>query len=152
MKVQTGEQENSMTIRLNPYLGFRNNARAAIEYYHSVFGGDLTVSSFADMQASSDPAEDNLVMHSQLVTENGLTLMASDTPASMSYNPGDNFSVSLSGEADDEATLRGYWEKLSDGGTVTAPFDKAPWGDWFGMCVDRFGVNWLVDVAGTPAT
>jgi PhnB protein len=152
MKVQPGEKENSMTIRLNPYLGFRNNAREAIEFYHSVFGGDLTVSSFADFQASTDPAEDNLVMHSQLTTNNGLTLMASDTPTSMSYNPGDNISVSLSGEVEDDATLRSYWQKLSDGGTVTAPLEKAAWGDWFGMCVDRFGITWLVNIAGTPAT
>jgi PhnB protein len=141
-----------MTIRLNPYLGFQNNAREAIEFYHSVFGGELTVNTFADFHASSGPAEDNLVMHSQLETEAGLILMASDTPAHMSYNPGDNFSVSLSGGTEDDATLRSYWDKLSDGGNVTAPLEKAMWGDWFGMCVDRFGVTWLVNIAGTPAT
>ena len=137
-----------MSTRLNPYLGFRDNARQAMEFYHSVFGGELTVSSFADFHASDDPSEQDKVMHSQLVNDRGLTLMASDTPNQMGYNPGDNFSVSLSGDAADEAELRGYWEKLADGGTVTMPLDTAPWGDVFGMCTDRFGVSWLVNIAG----
>ena len=137
-----------MSARLNPYLGFRDNARQAMEFYRSVFGGDLTMSSFADFHASDDPSEQEKVMHSQLVTDSGLTLMASDTPNRMGYNPGDNFSVSLSGGAEDEGELRGYWEKLSDGGTVTMPLDTAPWGDVFGMCTDRFGISWLVNIAG----
>ena len=135
-----------MTTRLNPYLGFRDTAREAMEFYRSVFGGDLTISTFAELQASEDPAEQDKVMHSMLTTENGLTLMASDTPNSMEFTPGTNYSVSLSG--DDDAELRGYWEKLSDGGTVTMPLDKAPWGDSFGMCVDKYGVSWLVNISG----
>lgn len=140
-----------MTIRLNPYLGFKDNAREAIEFYHSVFGGELTVNTFAELHASQDPSEDNLVMHSQLVTPNGLTLMASDTPQRMTYNPGDNISVSLSGDSDDQAVLEGYWNKLIDGGNVTMPLSKAPWGDSFGMAVDRFGITWLVNIAA-PAS
>jgi PhnB protein len=86
-------------------------------------------------------------MHSMLVTEQGLTLMAADTPNSMDYAPGTNdFAISLSG--DDEGELRGYWDKLSDGATVTMPLDRAPWGDLFGMCIDKFGVSWLVNIAG----
>jgi PhnB protein len=135
-----------MTTRLNPYLGFRDNAREAIEFYHSVFGGELTISTFGEMQASEDPAEGDKVMHAQLVTEGGLALMASDTPKGMEHNSGGSISVSLSGEDDGE--LRGYWEKLSDGGTVAMPLEKAPWGDSFGMCVDRFGVSWMVNIAG----
>ncbi|MDQ0768068.1 PhnB protein [Pseudarthrobacter defluvii] len=135
-----------MPTRLNPYLSFRDNAREAMEFYKNVFGGELNVSTFADFQASQDPSEDNLVMHAQLDSPSGLTLMGSDTPARMDYNPGNAFSVSLSG--DDEAELRGYWEKLSDGGTVTMPLEKAIWGDSFGMCTDKFGVQWLVNIAG----
>ena len=112
-----------MTSKLNPYLGFRDNAREAMEFYQSVFGGDLTVSTFADFQASEDPAEADKVMHSQLETPSGYTLMGSDTPNRMDYTPGSNYSVSLSGENSDEAELRGYFEKLSDGGTVTMPLD-----------------------------
>jgi PhnB protein len=136
-----------MTTRLNPYLNFRDTTRQAMEFYHSVFGGDLTLSTFAEMQASDDPAEQDKIMHSQLVTEQGLTLMAADTPNYMDYAPGtNNFAVSLSGE--DEGELRGYWDKLSDGGTVAMPLEKAPWGDIFGMCTDRFGIPWLVNIAG----
>ncbi|GGL92722.1 VOC family protein [Nakamurella endophytica] len=134
-----------MTSRLNPYLGFRDTARQAMEFYRSVFGGELTLSRFADMHASDDPAEADKIMHGMLVTDSGFVLMAADTPNRMDYNPGDNFSVSLSG--DDEAELRGYWEKLSDGATVTMPLEQAPWGDWFGMCTDRWGVNWLVNIS-----
>jgi PhnB protein len=135
-----------MTIRLNPYLSFRDNARAAMEFYHSVFGGELTTSTFAEFNASDDPAEQDKIMHSMLEADNGLVLMGSDTPNSMEYSPGNNIAVSLSG--DDDAPLRGYWEKLSADGTVMMPLNQAPWGDSFGMCVDKFGIAWLVNIAG----
>jgi PhnB protein len=134
-----------MTVRLNPYLNFRDTAHEAMTFYHSVFGGELTISTFADFQASDDPTEQDKIMHSQLETPDGLVLMAADTPAAMEYRPQAGVSVSLSG--DDEARLRGYWELLSEGGTVTMPFEKAPWGDTFGMCIDRFGTNWLVNAS-----
>ena len=134
-----------MTVWLNPYLSFRDNAREAMTFYHSVFGGELTVSTFADFHASADPTEQHKIMHSQLETPDGLVLMGADTPEGMEYRPAAGVSVSLSG--DDEARLRGYWERLSEGSTVTMPFEKAPWGDTFGMCVDRFGTSWMVNVA-----
>ena len=136
-----------MTTKLNPYLGFRDTAKAAMEFYHSVFGGELTLSTFGEYQASEDPAEQGKIMHGMLVTDSGLTLMGADTPNSMGYTPGDNYSVSLSGE--DEAELRGYWEGLSADGTVAMPLERAPWGDVFGMCTDKFGVSWLVNI--TPS-
>jgi PhnB protein len=135
-----------MTVRLNPYLSFQDNAREAMTFYQSVLGGDLTVSTFADFHASEDPAEQDKVMHSQLETPDGLVLMGADTPAAMEYQPQAGVSVSLSG--DDEARLRGYWERLSEGGTVTMPFEQAPWGATFGMCVDRFGTSWMVNAGG----
>lgn len=138
-----------MATQLNPYLAFRDNARQAIEFYHSVFGGELTINTFAEFGASEDPAEADKIMHSMLSTDSGLVLMASDTPSVMDYTPGSSISISLSG--DDEAELRGYWEKLSDGGTVTMPLDKAPWGDTFGMCVDKFGTSWMVNITGASA-
>ena len=137
-----------MAISLNPYLGFRDNAREAMDFYHSVFGGDLRVSTFKDFQASEDPAEEDLVMHSQLSTPDGLMLMAADTPNRMPYNPGDNFSVSLSGGGEDDARLREYWSRLSEGGQTLEPLEVAPWGDAFGMLKDRFGTTWLVNIAG----
>ena len=138
-----------MTVRLNPYLSFRDNAREAMEFYQSVFGGELALNTFAEYQASEDPAEQDKIMHGMLETDNGLTLMGADTPNSMEFNEGGGFSISLSG--DDEPTLRGYWEALSKEGTVAMPLEKAPWGDTFGMCTDKFGVSWLVNIAGTPS-
>jgi PhnB protein len=140
-----------MPTILNPYLSFRDNAREAMDLYHSIFGGELTRSTFGEFQASEDPAEQDKIMHSMLRSDNGLILMASDTPNSMDFKPGNNISVSLSGE--DESELRGYWDKLAEGGTITMPLEKAPWGDSFGMLVDPFGVAWLVNInQAQPAT
>jgi PhnB protein len=136
-----------VTTTLNPYLGFRDNAREAMEFYRSVFGGELTTSTFGEFQASQDPAEKDKIMHAQLVTDSGYTLMASDTPNGMSHTPGDNISVSLSG--DDEQELRRYWDGLSEGAEVAMPLEKAPWGDSFGMLTDRYGVRWMVNIAGS---
>jgi PhnB protein len=132
-----------MASRLNPYINFDGNARQAMEYYKGVFGGELTMNTFGEFGAPGSPDADK-IMHSMLVTGSGFTLMGSDTPSEMQRNPGDNITVSLSGDDADE--LRGYWEKLSDGGTVTMPLEKQMWGDEFGMCVDRFGVPWMVDI------
>ena len=132
-----------MPISLNPYLNFRNNAREAMEFYHSVFGGELTIGTFGDFHAAESPSEENLVMHASLQAPN-IEFFGSDTPARMEFQPGTNFSMSLSG--DDEPTLSGYFEKLAAGGTVSMPLEKALWGDTFGMCVDRFGVSWLVNI------
>jgi len=136
-----------MPTRLTPYIAFRDNAKEAMGFYQSVFGGELTRSTFAEYQVSDDPAEQDKTMHSQLETPGGIVLMAADTPNSMGYQAGGNISVSLSG--DDEDELRGYWNMLIDGGTAAMPLEKAPWGDSFGICVDRFGVTWMVNIAGT---
>ena len=134
---------------LNPYLGFRDNAQEAMTFYQSVFGGELTMSTFAEYHASEDPAEQEKIMHAQLRTDAGMVLMGADTPNSMDYTPGNNFSVSLSGS--NEAELRGYFDKLAEGGTIAMPLERTPWGDIFGMCKDRFGVDWLVNVGSEPA-
>ena len=136
-----------MSTTLSPYLSFRDNAHEAMQFYQSVFGGELASSTFAEFQASDDPAEKDKIMHSMLTTAGGMVLMASDTPNRMDYTPGNNFSISLSGE--DEAELRGYWDKLSAGGSVTMLLGPAPWGDTFGMCADKFGVNWLVNITNS---
>lgn len=138
-----------MQTKLNPYLNFKDNARQAMEFYKTVFGGKLTISTFKEFQAAQDPSEDNLVMHSVLEADNGITFMAADTPNRVEYKPGTNYSMSLSG--DDEAELGGYFQKLAAGGEVTMPLTKAMWGDMFGMLVDKFGVSWLVNVT-SPKT
>lgn len=139
-----------MTLNLNPYLYFSGTAAQAMDHYRSVLGGELTLSRFRDfpMMGAAD-ADQDLVMHSQLVVPGGIVLMGADVPSHMEFagTPG-NVSCSLSG--DDVDLLTGYWEGLSAGGTVTAPFGQAPWGDWFGMCTDRFGIDWLVNAGGTP--
>jgi PhnB protein len=132
--------------RLNPYLSFDGDARQALEFYREVFGGELTLNTFGAFGSPDAPGADK-IMHGMLETPSGFTLMGADTPPGMEYAPGSSFSVSLSG--DDEAELRGYWEKLSAGATVSVPLDKQMWGDVFGMCTDRFGVPWMVNI-GEP--
>ena len=136
-----------MPTKLNPYLNFRDNTREAMEFYRSVFGGKLDMNTFKDYHASQDPSEDDKIMHSVLETENGMTIMAADTPNSMEYKPGTNFGLSLSG--DDEAELTAYYERLAAGGTATMPLAKAAWGDTFGMVTDKFGISWLVNISGS---
>ena len=135
-----------MQTKLNPYLSFKDNAREAMEFYKTVFGGKLTTSTFKEYHASQDPSEDEKIMHSMLEADNGIIFMASDTPDRMEYSAGTNYSMSLSG--DNEMELRAYFEKLSSSGTVTMPLEKAPWGDTFGAFTDKFGVSWLVNIAG----
>jgi PhnB protein len=133
-----------VTSRLNPYISFRDNARQALEFYHGVFGGTLNLSTFAEFGAQDEPHADQ-IMHGQLETDSGYTIMAADTPPGMDHNPGGAITVSLSGDDADE--LRGYWEKLSETGTVTVPLEKQMWGDEFGMCTDQFGIGWLVNIS-----
>ena len=133
-----------MTSRLNPYLSFNGDARDAMEFYRSVFGGELNVSTFGESGMPDGPGADKL-MHAQLETPAGFTLMASDTPPGMDYTaPNSAISVSLSG---DDQDLRGYWEKLAEGGSVMMPLEKQSWGDEFGMCVDRYGTPWMVNIS-----
>jgi PhnB protein len=138
-----------MNIKLNPYLSFKDNTREVMEFYKSVFGGKLVMNTFKEYHASQDPSEDNKIMHAELEAENGINFMASDTPNQMEYRPGTNYSMSLSG--DNEAELTAYFKKLSAGGMVTMPMDRAPWGDKFGMCTDKFGVAWLVNITSPKA-
>jgi PhnB protein len=130
-----------MSTRLNPYLSFAGNAREAMEFYRSVFGGELEISTFAEYGGAPEGMDPEGVMHALLKTDSGLVLMASD--GSSGDTGSGSISVSLSGT---DAELRDYWEKLSAGGTVTMPFEKQMWGDEFGMCVDKFGVPWMVDL------
>jgi len=139
----------TMPTRLNPYLNFTNNAREAMEFYHSIFGGELRVSTFAEFGGAPEGLQGDNIMHAMLESPNGFVLMGSDSPGSAgtengSSAGGGNVTISLSGE--DAEELRGYWEKLSDGGTVTMPLERQMWGDDFGMCVDRFGTSWMVDI------
>ena len=132
-----------MASRLNPYISFPGTAREAMQFYEQVFGGTADVSTFGDF--GGDAPNPDAVMHSMLATDRGFTLMASDMPPGMEHSPGNNITISLSG--DDEAELRGYWDQLSADGTVTMPLEKQMWGDVFGMCTDRFGIPWMVNIS-----
>jgi PhnB protein len=136
--------ELPMASQLNPYISFTDNARQAMEFYRQVFGGSLTLSTFGEFGQPDSP-DAAKIMHGRLDTDNGFTLMAADTPTGMEHNPGTNITVSISG--DDADDLRGYWTALSGGGTVSMPLEKQAWGDEFGMCVDKFGIPWMVNIA-----
>ena len=137
-----------MTSRLNPYLGFDGNARQAVEFYRDVFGGELAVNTYGESGMAA-PGHEDKVMHAQLETPAGYTLMASDAPPGNEASGGSDISISLSG--DDADDLRGWFAKLADGGTVTMPLEKQVWGDEFGMCVDPFGIQWMVNIAGSSS-
>ena len=161
-----------MTSRLNPYLNFNGNARQALEFYKGVFGGELTLSTFGDMgmadapdagkimhgqleteagytiMAASGP-DAELIMHAQLESDAGYTIMGADATSEMPYTQPGGFAVSISG--DDADAMHGYWDKLSASGAVTVPLEKQVWGDEFGMCVDQFGIDWLVNISQPQA-
>jgi PhnB protein len=135
-----------MASRLNPYITFAGNAREAMEFYQSVLGGELTMNTFAEF--GNPGADGDKIMHAMLETPEGFTLMASD-PAPGGGSPTvSGIAVSLSG--DDAESLRGYWNSLSEGAEVTLPLERQMWGDEFGMLKDRFGIEWMVNIAGTP--
>jgi PhnB protein len=133
---------------LNPYLTFPDGtAREAMEHYRSVLGGELNLMTFGDMGTEGPLAAQ--VMHGQLETPDGFVLMGADAPPEMAQvSWGDSVSVSLSGGHDEADTLRGWFAALSEGGEVRQPLEAAPWGDEFGMFLDRFGTSWLVNIAG----
>jgi PhnB protein len=132
-----------MASSLNPYLNFDGNARQAMEFYAGVFGGELTLTTFAEFGAEGPDAD--RVMHAALKTDAGYVIMGADVPSNMEYEPITGASVSLMG--DDADVLRRYWDQLSASGTVTMPLEKQAWGDDFGMCSDQFGVPWMVNIS-----
>ena len=137
-----------MSMRLNPYLQFSNNAAEALEFSKGVLGGDVVISRFKEY--GTEGADGDLVMHGQLETDAGFTIMAADTPSFMSGRANEsNITVSLSG--DDSDTLRRYWQGLSDGANVTTPLEKQMWGDEFGQLTDKYGVGWLVNISGSQS-
>ena len=134
---------------LNPYLSFKSDARSAMEFYQSVFGGDLDISTFGSFEGMvEDASENDLVMHAQLTTPDGFILMASDTHSRMEYVAPAGISVSVSG--DDEPKLEGFWNALVDGGSVVMPFEVPPWGGRFGMLRDKYGIDWMVSYSPEP--
>ena len=137
-----------MASRLNPYLNLNGTARQALEFYRGVFGGELNIMTFGDM-GMADASDAGKIMHGQLETDAGYTIMVADVPSHMEFQAPAGFSVSLSG--DDGDPLRDYFEQLAAGGVTQMPLQKQVWGDEFGMCVDKFGTSWLVNISQAPA-
>jgi PhnB protein len=139
-----------MTVKTTTHLNFRGNARAALVFYHSVFGGNLVVISYMDAGNIPDPAEADQVMWGQIVAESGFRVMAYDVPSQISWSPGETpFFVSVRGDATDEITR--YWEKLTEGATIAQPLEPSGWSPLYGMLKDRFGVTWVFDVESHSA-
>ncbi len=137
-----------MSVKVVPHLNLRGDARAALAFYRSVFGGELTIVSYRDAHSVQDPAEADQVMWGQVAASSGFRVMAYDVPSSRPWSPGEApFFVSLRGETAEE--IRGYWEGLVEGATVLVPIAPSAWAPLYGMLKDRFGVTWVVDVA-TP--
>ena len=137
-----------MSMVLNPYLTFNGNARAAMKFYATVFGGELRLSTFGQY-GTKEVAVRNKIMHAMLETDHGFTLMASDLAPGMEHTPGNTITISLSG--DDAETLRAYWKKLARGGEVAMPLERQVWGDEFGQCTDKFGISWMVNITQAQA-
>src|SRR3954451_9640912 len=111
-----------MASRLNPYLSFPGNAREAMEFYRSVFGGKLDINTFAEYGGAPEGMSADGVMHAMLTTDSGFVIMASDGGQAPSGQS--SITMSLSGT---DGELRDYWAKLAEGGNVTMPFEKQAW-------------------------
>ncbi|MGK3978104.1 VOC family protein [Sorangium sp. So ce118] len=135
-----------MTVSVANHLNFRGDARAALEFYQSVFGGDVTIVTYKDAQNVQDPSEAGQVMWGQVTARNGFRVMAYDVPSRMPWDQGKNaFFVSVRGDSASE--IAALWEKLSDGATVAQPLAPSGWTPLYGMLEDRFGITWVLDVA-----
>ncbi|PTU55942.1 bleomycin resistance protein [Sphaerisporangium cinnabarinum] len=135
-----------MSVQTTPHLNFRGDARAALELYRSVFGGELVVTTCGDLGQAADPAAGALVVWGQVSAPSGFRVMAYDVPADRPWSPGEApFFVSVRG--DDVEEVRRCWDALVDGSTVVAPLASSDWAPAYGMLTDRFGVTWVLDVA-----
>ncbi len=133
-----------MTVILNPYLSFDGQAEEVLNFYKSIFGGEVTISRFGDTPGMPVTAEQKeLVMHGDLVSPY-VRIMISDAMTEEAAKVGGNISLSLSG--DDDAILSSYFSSLSEGGTVREPLITAPWGDKFGMVTDKYDINWMFNI------
>lgn len=153
-----------MTITTTTHLNFRGNARAALEFYHSVFGGQITIATYGDFGMPKDAPGADHVVFGQVESAGGFRVMAYDIPGQSGGSAGgsagragsthrengvtitdQSFFVSLRGETLDE--VKGYWATLSAGASIVEPLAASAWSPGFGMLTDSFGVTWILDVA-----
>ncbi|WP_229070115.1 VOC family protein [Actinoplanes sp. DH11] len=134
-----------MSITTTTHLNFRGDAREALEFYRSVFGGDIALVTYADAGIGAGDGADQ-IMWGQVQAGNGFHVMAYDVPGHLSYHPGDKpVFVSVRGTGEDE--ISAFWKGLSEGATVVQDLGPSGWAPLYGMLTDRFGVTWVLDVA-----
>lgn len=134
-----------MTIKTTVHLNFRGQARAALEFYQSVFGGEIMLLSYRDAQAVQEPAEADQIMWGQVESSDGFRVMAYDVPSRMEHDAG-TIPVFVSVRGDDADAVNAYWAKLVEGGTVIQPIGPAAWSPLYGMARDKFGITWVMDL------
>ena len=135
-----------MTIKTTAHLNFRGDARAALKFYQSVFGGEITLLSYRDAKAVQEPAEADQIMWGQVESADGFRVMAYDVPSHMDYAPG-TIPMFMSVRGDDADVVNAHWARLVEGGTVVQPIGPAAWSPLYGMVRDKFGVTWVMDLA-----
>lgn len=135
-----------MSITTTTHLNFRGDARSALEFYQSVFGGELSVFSYGDAHNTADGTDADWLMWGQVQGDSGIHVMAYDVQNSRSHEQGDrSFFVSVRGTDAEELTR--FWSGLIDGGIVVDDLGPAPWGTpLYGQVKDRFGVSWVLDL------
>ena len=134
-----------MTLTVTPHLNFRGQARAALDFYQQVFGGDKVLVTYGDIGQASGPDEASQILWGQVSSGAGFRIMAFDVLAARPYDAGTNaFFISLRGSSPNEIEAR--WKELTDGATIQQRLARAPWSALYGMLTDRFGVTWVVDL------
>ena len=134
---------------INPYIHFNGNAEEAMNFYKSVFGGEFAmISRFKEFPMEGHPISDHeadKIMHIALPIGKNSMLMASDTPEFLGrHNEYENRSkISISATSKEEADK--LFHGLSAGGSIEMPIGDSPWGSYFGMFRDKYGIEWMVD-------
>lgn len=134
---------------INPYLTFKGNCEAAFNFYKSVFGGEFTyIGRFGEMPPQEEykmpKADKDKIMHVSLPIGKGTVLMGSDTGGEWGPQTiiGNNFSISITADSKEQADQ--LFNKISEGGKISMPMNQTFWGDYFGMCQDKFEINWMI--------
>jgi len=135
--------------QINPYIHFNGNAEEAFLFYKSVFGGEFAmISRFKDMSIPESPMSEKEVekiMHIALPIGNHSILMGSDTPEFMGKHNENETRSKISISAESKAEADHIFNGLSEGGTIEMPIEESPWGSYFGMFRDKFGIEWMID-------
>jgi PhnB protein len=139
-----------MSVTTTAHVNFRGQAREALVFYGSVFGGEPAIATYADIHSVEDPAQADHVAFGRLDAPSGFTIMAYDVQPSKEYDPGKNaFYITLHGTAGDE--IQTLWDSLAESATtVLIPLGPAAFSPLYGMLTDRYGVTWIVGADTTP--